>query len=54
MCFLDFANNLNYNLKETELEEERLFIKNNKVQRVKESKDLDKQNKKDVDEDLTR
>lgn len=54
MSFLDFANNLNYNLKETELEEERMFIKNNKVQRVKESKDLDKQNKKDVDEDLTR
>ena len=36
MSFLDFAEDLNYNLKGTELKEEALFLKNNKVQRVKE------------------
>ena len=38
MDFLDFADELNYNLKESELNEERKFLDNNRVERVKDSR----------------
>lgn len=51
MNFLDFVNDLNYNLKETELEEERAFLESNKVQRIKE--EVKDQEKEKIEEELS-